>query len=233
MPETVLALLADRDADTRLMYAEYLRQLTYEIDEAEDGPEALAKAISRRPSVIVTDSRLPGMSGLELCRLLRNDASTRPIPIIVVTGDAFASDATLAEAAGADAVLVKPYLPERLAAEISRVLSQSHELRARGRAVHGKVAVQVARSNELIARSRGKGQPVTLSRAHERRDTTLPPTPPPTLVCPGCDRPLRYVRSHIGGVSERHREQWDYFECARGCGTFQYRQRTRKIRRVG
>jgi hypothetical protein len=85
----------------------------------------------------------------------------------------------------------------------------------------------------LIARSRGKGQRVTLSRAHEHRDTTLPPAPPPTLVCPACDRPLRYMRSHIGGVSERHREQWDYFECARGCGTFQYRQRTRKIRRVG
>jgi hypothetical protein len=54
----------------------------------------------------------------------------------------------------------------------------------------------------------------------------------PALVCPSCDRPLRYRRSHIGGVSERLSEQWDYFDCVQGCGTFQYRQRTRKVRRV-
>jgi two-component system, chemotaxis family, response regulator PixH len=228
-----LALLADRDADTRLMYAEYLRQLTYEIDEAEDGREALAKAISRHPTVIVTETRLPGMSGYELCRLLRNDPVTILIPIIVVTGDAFPSDVTCAEAAGADAVLVKPCLPERLAAEMRRVRSQSSELRARGRAARENFAAQVTRSDELIARSQANGRRVMLSRAHPRRDTTGPPTPPPALVCPACLQPLRYVKSHIGGVSERYREQWDYFECARGCGTFQYRPRTRKVRRVG
>jgi hypothetical protein len=43
---------------------------------------------------------------------------------------------------------------------------------------------------------------------------------------------LTYERSHIGGVSERNSEQWDYYECPSGCGTFQYRQRTRKLRRV-
>jgi CheY-like chemotaxis protein len=233
LPATILALLADRDADSRQMYAEYLRQLTYEIDEADDGREALAKAISRRPSVIVTESRLPGMSGFELCRLLRSDPSTKRIPIIVVTADTFPSDLKLAEAAGAHAVLVKPCLPERLAEEIRSVLAQSYELRARGRAAHEKITVQVARSNELIARSHANAPRVILSHEHQRRDTTLPPTSPPALVCPACDRPLHYVKSHVGGVSERHREQWDYFECAQGCGTFQFRQRTRKVRRVG
>jgi hypothetical protein len=48
----------------------------------------------------------------------------------------------------------------------------------------------------------------------------------------GCDLTLRYLRSHIGGVNARNPEQWDYFECARGCGTFQYRERTRKLRKV-
>ncbi len=218
---------------TRKKTAEYLRQLTYEIDEADDGREALAKAMSRRPSVIVTESRLPGMSGFELCRMLRSDPSTKRIPIIVVTADTFPSDLKLAEAAGAHAVLVKPCLPERLAEEIRSVLAQSYELRARGRAAHEKITAQVARSNELIARSHVNAPRVILSHEHQRRDTTLPPTSPPALVCPACDRPLHYVKSHVGGVSERHREQWDYFECAQGCGTFQFRQRTRKVRRVG
>jgi hypothetical protein len=72
----------------------------------------------------------------------------------------------------------------------------------------------------------------TLKKAHLRGDTVAPPTEPPSLVCPECDRLLRYRRSHIGGVSSRYSEQWDYFECEAGCGSFQYRQRTRKLRKV-
>lgn len=231
MPATVLALLAARDADMRLKYADYLRQFTYEIDEAEDGPEALAKAISRLPTVIATDSELPGVNGFEICRLLRTDVLTRSIPIIVMTDDVIASNGDRCDLA--DAVLVKPCLPERLATEIVRLLSQSQELRVRGLAMREKIAVQMARSNEVIARSHAKIRRGVLSREHRRRDTTLPPVLPPALVCPGCDRPLRYSKSHIGGVTERNPEQWDYFECARGCGTFQYRQRTRKVRHVG
>jgi hypothetical protein len=71
----------------------------------------------------------------------------------------------------------------------------------------------------------------SLVRAHQRHETSTPPLTPPELLCPNCDRPLSYDRSHIGGVSERHQEQWDYFECG-ACGTFQYRQRTRKLRRL-
>jgi len=52
------------------------------------------------------------------------------------------------------------------------------------------------------------------------------------LVCPNCDRALQYVRSHVGGVSARLSEQWDYYTCHGACGTFQYRQRTRRLRQV-
>jgi len=231
MTAMALALIADRDADTRQMYAEHLRQLMYDVDEADDGREALAKAISRRPTVIVTETWLPGISGFELCRLLRTDKTTKAIPIVVVTGDGLASDVKLAEAAGADAVLIKPCLPGRLTAEIDRLLLRSQELRARGRAVRDDIAAHVARSSELVSRSQAKARRVVMSHSHQRHDTTGPPAPPPALVCPDCDRPMRYVKSHIGGVSERQREQWDYYECV--CGTFQYRQRTRKVRRVG
>src|SRR5436309_12174257 len=87
-----LALLVDRDRDSLQMYAEYLRHLAYEVDEAEDGREALAKAISRRPHVIVTETQLPGIDGFRLCELLRADVSTQATPIIVVTGDAYPDD---------------------------------------------------------------------------------------------------------------------------------------------
>ena len=230
-----LALLVDRDPDTRRMYAEYLNMSAgCGIIEADDGREALAKAIARHPDVVITETRLPGLSGFDLCALLRRDTSTSTIPVVFVTGDAFATDIKRAERAGADAVLTKPCLPEQLLMEIRRVLEHSHQLRARSAAARAHGQREVERSNELLDRSQAKlfNKRVILSRAHHRHDTTEPPAPPPALICPNCDLPLKYVRSHVGGVSARHSEQWDYYECSAGCGTFQYRERTRKLRKV-
>jgi len=52
------------------------------------------------------------------------------------------------------------------------------------------------------------------------------------LRCPLCDAPLVYENSQIGGVNVRQQEQWDYYECPGKCGTFQYRERVRKLRRI-
>jgi len=231
-----VALLVDRDRDTRQMYAEFLKRSAFDIDEAEDGREALAKAISRVPDVIVTETRLAGINGFDLCHLLRSDSATCEIPIVVVTGDAFEVDVQRAAAMGADTVLTKPCLPDCLTDEIRRLLAISHELRAKGREVRevrAAVAVQLGRSRELLDRSRqvvAKRQ--MLSRTFDRRDTTEPPLHPPELRCPACDGALHYEHSHIGGVSIKHQEQWDYFECPACHGSFQFRQRTRRLRRI-
>lgn len=225
------ALLVDRDSDTRRMYAEYLKFGAWSVDEAADGREALAKAIAARPDIIVTESRLPGISGFDLCTILKRDSTTQAIPIVMVTGDAFAADLQRAQSAGADAVLVKPCLPETLIGEIGRLLARSKELRTRAMTVRSRIGDQLAKSEMPLDRSQ-KTHRVALSRAHQRHDTTTPPVTPPALICPACDQPLAYQRSHVGGVSARNSEQWDYFECPQGCGTFQYRERTRKLRKV-
>lgn len=227
------ALLVDRDLDTRRMYAEFLRHSAFETDEAEDGREALVKALTRHPDVIVMETRLPGISGFDLCRLLRSDSVTQDIPLVIVTGDAFESDLRRARDAGADTVLTKPCLPEHLASEVKRLMSTSVELRAKAQAIQSKATAQVALSTELVSQSRAaRAKRQMLSRSHQRRETTEPPVSPPSLRCPACDVPLKYVRSHVGGVSVKHQEQWDYFECGNGCGTFQFRQRTRRVRRI-
>jgi twitching motility two-component system response regulator PilH len=230
-PAVQRALLVDRDADTRRMYAEYLAFGAWSVDEASDGREALAKAIAGRPDIIVTESRLPGINGFDLCSILKRDSTTRAIPIVMVTGDAFAADLQRAQSSGADAILVKPCLPETLANEIQRLLAHSQELRTRAFTIRNRPSDQPPASDPLSGRSH-RTQRVALSRAHQRHDTTTPPLTPPVLICPGCDQPLVYMRSHVGGVSARNAEQWDYFECPHGCGTFQYRERTRKLRRV-
>jgi DNA-binding response OmpR family regulator len=228
----VLALLADRDADTRRMYAEYLKFHSWDVEEATDGREALAKVLSLNPAIVVTETRLPGISGFDLCELLRRDLATRAVPILVVTGDGYPADIQRMRDAGADSVLVKPCLPEALLVEARRLIQMSLRLRSRSAAIRGRAEKQQARSADVPVRSSGTARTLAFNHAHERRDTTSPPIQPPPLFCPRCNRPLTYQRSHLGGVSARHPEQWDYFECPGACGTFQYRERTRKLRKV-
>jgi DNA-binding response OmpR family regulator len=230
--DAVLALLVDRDQDTRQLYAEYLRLSSWQVDEAGDGREALAKAIALRPDVIVTETRLPGIDGVTLCDLLRRDVSTSTIPVVFVTGDAYADHVAHATSAGADLVLTKPCLPEQLFAALRALVQRSAEVRSGARGVQLTAHQQLDHADEVLSRAVHTLHRHSLKKAHQRGDTINPPLAPPTLVCPSCDRPLTYRRSHIGGVSSRHSEQWDYFECENGCGTFQYRTRTRKLRKV-
>src|SRR5262245_56835956 len=214
------------------MYGEYLRQsAVVEFEEASDGREALAKALTHPRDVIVTETRLPGIDGYELCQLLRRDLATKTTPIIVVTGESVPDNLERARKAGADAVLVKPCLPDALLAEIRRQTGRLHELQQRPPLLRTRPQPSVKRSREATARP-AVTRRRSLSRRFAQEDTTTPSSPVPHLLCPVCDQSLVYRRSHIGGVSERHIEQWDYFECLSGCGDFEYRQRTKKLRRM-
>jgi two-component system, cell cycle response regulator DivK len=221
----IFALLVDRDEGSRRLYAEYLSVHACTIEQAADGREALAKALARHHDVIVVEPRLPGIDGYQLCGLLRRDQATEMTPILVVTGDAYASDIDRAYRVGATAVLTKPCLPETLWSQICKLLDTSPG--APGDGEGGAPG-----NDDPPSAANGASRRAILSRVHQRGDTLAPPKPPPVLVCPVCDTPLAYQRSHVGGVSARHAEQWDYYDCPNGCGTFQYRQRTRKIRRA-
>jgi DNA-binding response OmpR family regulator len=226
------ALIVDHDQELRQIYALCLRLAGLSVDEAEEGREGLAKALSRRHDVIVMDTRLFGLDGYQLCELLRRDRSTQAVPIVIVTGESDPGAPERAFRAGATKVLVKPCPPEQLLTEVRELLQRpTNRLPPQvdlGPSSRSSVSVDDGPRN-----LRGIVRRQIKSRIHERRDTITPPIPPPTLVCPLCDEVLIYRRSHLGGVSERHPEQWDDYECPNGCGTFQYRQRTRKVRHLG
>lgn len=214
------------------MYAEFLQPEGWRIEEADDGREALAKAIALIPTVLVTETRLTGISGIDLCTLLRRDEATRKIPIVIVTADAFKDDVQRARISGADAVLTKPCLPERLAAELARLVADMPDRHDRAGAERNSRIEQLPRSLRALARSPQAAGQTRVKRTHGPADAVAAASPPLPLVCPSCDRPLTFERSHVGGVGPRHIEQWDYFMCTAGCGMFQYRVRTRKLRRV-
>src|SRR5947207_9834161 len=109
-----LALLVDSDPDARHLHAGFLRASHYLVEETADGRVALAKALARPPDIILAETRLPGISGIDLCRILRDDSLTRDIPLVFVTGDDDDMVLRRAEAGGAATVLVKPCVAERL-----------------------------------------------------------------------------------------------------------------------
>ena len=121
--EPMRILMVDDFHDNREMYAAYLRFSGFIVDEAVTGTEAIEKALATPPNLIVMDLSLPGMDGWEAMRRLKSDPKTTQIPIVVVSGHALEDSVQAAKAAGCDAFLRKPCLPQALLAEVKKLLS--------------------------------------------------------------------------------------------------------------
>jgi two-component system, cell cycle response regulator DivK len=117
-----IVLLVDDIEDCRDVYGQFLRHTGYEVVEACDGEEALAKATALAPDAIVMDLWMPHLDGWESIRRLKATAATAHIPVLVLTGDAYAQARRDAESAGCQAYLVKPCLPMDVAAQVGRLL---------------------------------------------------------------------------------------------------------------
>ncbi|HEV7503081.1 MAG TPA: response regulator [Vicinamibacteria bacterium] len=117
-----LVLLVDDIEDCRDVYGQFLRHTGYEVVEASDGSEALVMATTLAPDAIVMDLWMPHLDGWESIRRLKALPATASIPVLVLTGDAYAQARSEAEDAGCQAYLVKPCLPMDVAAEVGRLL---------------------------------------------------------------------------------------------------------------
>lgn len=117
-----LVLVVDDYQDAREMYAEYLEFSGFRVAEAQNGAEALEKAFSLIPDVILMDLSLPIIDGWEATRRLKNDDRTRAIPVVALTGHALAGEGKGEQEVRCDAFVIKPCLPDTLVAEVKRVL---------------------------------------------------------------------------------------------------------------
>jgi len=221
-PADVTALVVNGDSSLRSSYVSMFRANAFLTEESSDGRVALAKAIVQRPDVVVTETRLVGIDGYQLCTLLRRDPDTCGAAIVVVTEDSEPDEIERALAAGADTVLLQPCPSERLLAEAQRLLeSRDRETAQSGRPLRRPAKATLA-GGEAVRPPGARSAPPNLG----------PPATPPELLCPECLSPLVFERSHVGGVRHAGREQWDEFRCNRKCGVFRYRHRTRKLAKV-
>ena len=94
----------------------------FDVYSALEGEEGLALIKKEVPDLVLLDLMLPGLDGIEICRKLKTDYSTRSIPIIMVTAKGEESDIVLGLGMGADDYMVKPFRPRELMARIRSVL---------------------------------------------------------------------------------------------------------------
>ena len=114
-------LIVDDENDLRTLVDFNLRQAGYATAQAATGAEALARARTLRPRVIVLDLNLPDVSGMDVCRLLRSDPETREIPILMLTARAGEGDRVQGLELGADDYLCKPFNMRELVLRVEAV----------------------------------------------------------------------------------------------------------------
>ena len=117
-------LLVDDDPAVHELLAAVLHRPEWHIDSAYDGLEGLVRAKERPYDMVLTDVRMPGMSGLEVCQELRKDPATAKIPVIILTALAHEADITAGLAAGADDYIVKPFSTSDFSARVNTVVAR-------------------------------------------------------------------------------------------------------------
>src|SRR3990167_7526387 len=117
-------LIADDEPSLRLLVKATLNaNKSFELIEASDGNEALSKAQSNLPDLILLDVMMPGLSGFEVCERLKNDQKTKNIVIIMLTAKGQQSDRDWAISVGTDYFLTKPFSPIELFNLIEKILT--------------------------------------------------------------------------------------------------------------
>jgi response regulator RpfG family c-di-GMP phosphodiesterase len=116
----VRLLLVDDDPGLRALVRTTCEVFDFEVDEADDARVAVERIALRRPDVLVLDVSMPGMSGLELSRALKDDPVTKDVAVVLLTGSDAGTQAE-ADVAGADALLRKPFSPLELLSVVERL----------------------------------------------------------------------------------------------------------------
>ena len=126
VPRRSRVLVADDTESVRSLFRKLLVADGHDVVSAADGASALEEVLLHQPDVVLLDVNMPAMNGLEVCRRLKGDASTRLTPVVLVTGQTDLSDRIRGIEAGADEFLSKPVHPHELRARVRSLSRVKH-----------------------------------------------------------------------------------------------------------
>lgn len=148
-------LVVDDDVKTVELVKLYLNRDGYRVLTAYDGNEALKLARENQPDLIVLDLMLPGINGLEICRILREESD---VPIIMLTALTTDDDRLTGLDLGADDYVTKPFSPRELAARVRAVLRRLPGERGPEKIEHGELTVNFLKHEASL-----EGKPLNLT----------------------------------------------------------------------
>jgi len=120
-------LVVDDEKDILELVAYNLQKEGFRIDTCQDGEAALEKVRNEKFDLLILDLMLPGMQGMELCRILKTGEDTASIPIIMLTAKGEELDKVLGLEMGADDYITKPFSPRELIARVKAVLRRTRD----------------------------------------------------------------------------------------------------------
>ncbi len=120
-------LVVDDEEDILELVKYNLAKEGFQVDCATTGEDALAAARSKRPDLVILDLMLPGIDGLDVCRRLKKDPKTEPIPVVMLTAKGEEADVVTGLELGADDYVTKPFSPRVLSARVRAVLRRKSQ----------------------------------------------------------------------------------------------------------
>ena len=118
-------LVADDESHILHVVSLKLRNAGFKVVTARDGQEAFELAVQEQPDLIITDYHMPQLSGIELCRKLKQDQATQHIPAIMLTARGYHLEPHDTEQSGILRMLSKPFSPRQLLATVNEVLAKA------------------------------------------------------------------------------------------------------------
>ena len=144
-------LIIEDEADVVDMLTLNLRKAGgFTITNAGDGAAGLRKAREELPALIILDLMLPKMPGLEVCKVLKNDAATKHIPIIMLTAKAEEIDRIVGLEFGADDYVTKPFSPREIVLRIKAIMRRGSGEAAEEKMTIGTISVDPARHRVTV-----------------------------------------------------------------------------------
>jgi DNA-binding response OmpR family regulator len=131
-------LLVDDDVDGAEAFERILALAGYEVTVVHNGAAALDWLASERPDLVILDVYMPVVSGLDVCRRMRERHETRLIPVMFLTAAAGARDVAAGHSAGSDLYLTKPVIAKKLLSMVGLFASGDVPLRAKSSAAGGR-----------------------------------------------------------------------------------------------
>ncbi len=143
LPKPLVLVVEDEPALATLLRYNLEKQ-GFRVDEASDGQEAMTRISEAPPDLVLLDWMLPVMSGIEVCRQIRRKASTRDLPVIMVTARTEDQDAVRGLNTGADDYITKPFNIEALLARMRALLRRSNAVPVKGQLTFHDIEIDLA-----------------------------------------------------------------------------------------